>query len=263
MKKAAFSIALVLTLILTGCTGTMGSSSVETLQGWSFQYNEGTKDFSIFFALLDKNDRPISANVDVDIRIENENGDEVYAATKSVTPDDFGTYTSQVAGEEYLAELRIPESDIAEGTSSNGKVYLTVYKDDYLRFDEVNCEVMYCLPVKDVELTADPLPVVIDVKSYDGSIQSTIQIDDVSYRYEKDISPLLNITITGRKTHGKSGTLYDMISYKLYDNDGYLVESGELFLESLSEGDKFKDDSIMIYDIEPGKTYTISFDSFI
>lgn len=258
MKKTAFSIALILTLILTGCTGTGGASSVETLKGWSFQYNEGTKDFSLFFALLDKNDRPISANVDVDIRIENENGDEVYAATKSITQEDFGTYTSQAAGEEYLAELRIPESDVAEGNSSNGKVYLTVYKDDYLRFDEVNCEAMYCLPVMDVELTVDSLPVVIDVKGYDGSTQSIIQIDNVTYEYEKGISPLLNVTVTGTKTYGKPGTLYDVVSYKLYD-DGYLVASGDLFLDSLSEGDKFKDDSIVVYDIEPGEAYTLSF----
>lgn len=83
----------------------------------------------------------------------------------------------------------------------------------------------------DVALTSNPLPVVIDVKGYDGSTPSTIQIDDVSYEYEKDISPLLNITITGTKTYGKSGTLYDMISYKLYDDDGYLVKSGDLFLD--------------------------------
>ena len=260
MNRTVLSIAIILSFILNGCSLSSGASKVETLNGWHFQHNQGSNDFSVFFGLADKNDSLISADVDVDIRIENENGDEVYSATKSVTKDDFGTYTNKIAGERYLAEIRIPENEIEKGNSSNGTVYLTVYKDDILYFDEVNCDALYCLPILETELTWEPLPVNIDVKSYDGSIESTIQIDGVSYVYESDFTPSLKVTVTGSKIYErKSGSMFDAVSYKLCDEEGYVVDSGNLLLNSLSQGDKFKDDSITFYDVEPGKVYTISF----
>ncbi len=259
MKKAILPRLLVLSLLLTGCSSMLGAARVETLRGWSFQYNEGTDDYSLFFGLRDCNERAVSAEVDVDIRIENDQGEVVYSATRSVTPDDFGTYTSEARGEEYLAEIRIPRRDITAGKSADGKVYLTVYKGDALRFDEVNCEPLFCLPIQDIKLEAAQLPAEIPVRDYMGEIASKIQIEDVSYVFEKEYSPVLKITVIGTKTEGNSDSIYDRVSYKLCDEEGYVVETGELFLDSLNKGDKFKDDSIVIYDIEPGKTYTITF----
>ena len=46
-----------------------------------------------------------------------------------------------------------------------------------------------------------------------------------------------------------------MISYKLFDSAGYMIDSGNIYLPSLSAGDKFKDDSVVIYDIVPGEAY--------
>ena len=42
--------------------------------------------------------------------------------------DDFSYYSSQAAGEQYLANVRIPAAEIKAGTSASGKVYFTVYK---------------------------------------------------------------------------------------------------------------------------------------
>lgn len=53
-----------------------------------------------------------------------------------------------------------------------------------------------------------------------------------------------------------------MISYKLYDSSGYLVDSGNLFLRDLSAGDKFKDDSIAVYDVKPGESYLLKFTEY-
>lgn len=71
--------------------------------------------------------------------------------------------------------MRIPAADIISRKSSNGTVFLTVYKNDIMRFDEVNCGALYCLPISDVELIFDTFPLSIDVKVYDGSIESTIR----------------------------------------------------------------------------------------
>lgn len=34
-----------------------------------------------------------------------------------------------------------------------------------------------------------------------------------------------------------------------------MIKSGSIILSSLSEGDKFKDSSVVIYDVVPGESY--------
>ena len=89
-----------------------------------------------------------------------------------------------MAGEQYLANLKIPASDITAGTSANGKVYITIYKDESLRFDEVNCEALYCLPIKDVQINASNLPKEVVIKGYDGKIESKIKVEYVFQKIE-------------------------------------------------------------------------------
>ena len=265
MKKVIAAVLTVFMFSLCGCSffpsAIMESNNIETLKGWSFQSNSGTDDYSLFFGLLDSNDRYIAADVDVDIRIVNDADEEVYSATKSVTSEDFGDYESNAAGKQYLANVRIPASDIKSGKSNNGTVYLTVYKGDTVRFDEVNCTALYCLPVADVTLSAEGLPTKIEVKGFDGSTESVLEITDVSYTYEKEFTSQLKITFSGQKIDGNSSS-YDIISYKLYDSDGYLTDSSNVYLQSLSAGDKFRDDSIVVYDITPGESYTLQFTEY-
>lgn len=256
MKKFRFVFLFLLFFLLCGCS-TPKVNQVETLKSWSFQFNEGTNDYSIFFGLLNQDGESMSATVDIDIRIVNEDGEEVYSGTKSVSEDDFGYYTSQVAGEQYLANVKIAASDIMPGTSVSGKVFFTVYKEDVVSFDEVNCEALYCLPLKDVQVICDTLPLELNVKDYFGKTESVIEISDVAYNFEKDYSPQLKITISGQKTYGTNNTGFDMIGYKLYDSDDYMVDSGNIYLSGLREGDKFRDDSIIIYDVTPGTTYIL------
>ena len=277
MKRFFLMWWLVIALLLSGCGSSAsrvetptgepvptptpsgcGSSAsrVETLKSWSFQYNEGTSDYSLFFGLTDKNDKPLSAGVDVDIRIVNDENEEVYTGTKSVSPDDFGCYTSRAAGEQYLANVRIPAAEIKAGKSESGKVYFTVYKGNAIRFDEVNCDALYCLPIEEVQVTFDSFPLDLKMKDFMGGTASVIQIQGAEFKFDKDYIPKLTVTITGEKKSGSRDSGYDMISYKLYDSAGYLVDSGNIYLSSLSAGDKFKDNSVVIYDITPGESYT-------
>ena len=283
MKRFFLMWWLVIALLLSGCGSSAsrvetptgepvptptpsgcGSSAsrVETLKSWSFQYNEGTSDYSLFFGLTDKNDKPLSAGVDVDIRIVNDENEEVYTGTKSVSPDDFGCYTSRAAGEQYLANVRIPAAEIKAGKSESGKVYFTVYKGNAIRFDEVNCDALYCLPIEEVQVTFDSFPLDLKMKDFMGGTASVIQIQGAEFKFDKDYIPKLTVTITGEKKSGSRDSGYDMISYKLYDSAGYLVDSGNIYLSSLSAGDKFKDDSVVIYDITPGESYTFQLSEY-
>lgn len=260
MKRWILIWSLALTLLLSGCGSS--ASRVETLKSWSFQYNEGTSDYSIFFGLADKNDKPVAADVDVDIRIVNDENEEVYSGTKSVSSDDFGNYTSQAAGDQYLANVRIPAAEITAGKSANGKVYFTVYKENEVQFDEVNCDALYCLPIEDVQVTFDEFPLDLKVKDFMGGTASVIQIQGAEYKFDKDYSPRLNITITGEKKSGSGNSGYDMVSYKLFDSAGYMIDSGNVYLSSLSAGDKFKDDSVVIYDVIPGESYVFQLSEY-
>ena len=47
MKRFFLVCGLVIALLLSGCGSS--ASRVETLKSWSFQYNEGTSDYSLFF----------------------------------------------------------------------------------------------------------------------------------------------------------------------------------------------------------------------
>lgn len=260
MKRFFLAGWLLIALLLNGC----GSSAphVETLNNWSFQYNEGTNDYSVFFGLADKNDDPISADVNVDIRIVNDENEEIYTGTKAVTSDDYSYYTSQAAGEQYLANVRIPAEELTAGKSANGKVYLKVYKENTVQFDEVNCEAFYCLPIKDVHVAFDSFPLDLKVKDLMGNASSVIQIQSAEYVFDKDVLPQLSIIITGEKKSGSDASGYDIICYKLYDSEGYLVDSGDIYLSSLSAGDKFKDDSVIIYDAVPGESYTFQLSEY-
>ena len=51
-----------------------------------------------------------------------------------------------------------------------------------------------------------------------------------------------------------------MIDYQLCDGNGYVVDSGQIFIDkALGTGDKFTDDSLTIYDLIPGETYVLTF----
>ena len=97
------------------------------------------------------------------------------------------------------------------------------------------------------------------VDDVEGGKATGIQIQGAEIKFDKDYSPHRTIEITGEKKSGSSDSGYDMISYKLYDSAGYLVDSGNIYLPSLSAGDKFTDDSVVIYDITPGESYTFNF----
>lgn len=255
MKKLLM-IPIVAILLLSGCSS---AASVDTMKGWSFQYNEGTDDYSLFFGLCDSNDNFRSADANVDIKIVNDNDEVVYEGTKSVTKNDFGNYTSQTAGDRYLADVRIEKDEIKEGSSSNGTIYFTV-TSDYFSFDECSCDVYACLPTAAVTVNVGEFPIELSQKGVWGSVESKFSITDVSYQYDGGYGyPSLTFTISGEKTYGTNDSLnYDIISYKLYDSEEYLVDSGQAYLgTNLSVGDKFKDDSLVIYDVTAGENYTL------
>lgn len=262
--RALIGIILVLVLILSGCLliGFTFSDTIETLEDWSFQYNDGTKDYSLFFALCDDKGKNVASEATVDIKIVNSAEEIVFEGTKNITESDFGYYTSQNEGERFLADLRIPESEISPGKAADGTIYFTVHKDGVFLFDECNCKIWYDLPIKDFSIIAENLPTEVTVNAYDGSIQSKITINSVDCEVDAGILPTVTVVISGEKTYGSGSSMHDMFNYKLYDSEGFMVKSGTIFLNSLDVGDKFRDNSLLLADITPGEQYTLKFSNY-
>ncbi len=260
MKKRIHSIiASVTVLVIFTLTGCLGFNSVDTLNGWSFQYNEGTDDYSLFFELRDRNENALSADATVFIRIINENNEPVYNGTKQITSADFGTYSNAIKGDRYLADIRIAPNEINEGTSANGTVYFKVQGKNFV-FDEVKCEAISCLPTKDISITLPDLPIQLGLKDIDGSEGVQLMISNIEYEVDNSIMGIsAKFIISGEKISESSDYLgFSDIGVRLYDAEGYLIDSGSVYLDdSLQPGDKFRNESLVIYDLTPGTNYTL------
>ena len=256
-----FLCFLVFSWVLTGCAS---GATVETLNNWSFQYNESTSDYHLFFGLLNNLDSPTSADCTVKIRIVNDNNETVFDDAKFITTDDFGYFSNAYKDDMYLADVRIKADEIESGSSASGTVYFTV-ECEYAGFDEVNCTAYSCLPVADIELVTDSLPIDLIQEGVMGGIEGSYTVTSVDYSVDTSLTSSLTFVVSGEKTGGESGSMsYDMIMYKLYDSNEYLVDSGQIFLgNGLSVGDKFKSDVTYVYDVTPGETYTLILSDYV
>lgn len=252
MKRWSAFLACLLMVALCACT----PSRAETLEDWSFQYDETSETYSLFFALCDSAGRNISADAQVDVRIVNGDEETVYTGSHDIHAEDFGLYTNQSEGERLLANVKIPASDISQGTSSEGTVFFTVSGSSFA-FDECSIEILDDLPLKAIDIRTDQLPVELNIQDYGSASHSTIRIDEVSAIQDEYLPDQAVIVLQGEKIHG-NGT-YDSFDYKLCDSDEQLVDNGIVMLSGLSEGERFEDDSLMLFDLVPGERYTLRF----
>ena len=231
-------------------------SRAETLEDWSFQYEEASETYSLFFALCDGAGRNISADAQVDVRIVNGDEETVYTGSHDIRTEDFGLYTNQSEGERLLANVKIPASDISQGTSSEGMLFFTVTGASFA-FDECSIEILDDLPLKAIEIRADQLPVELNIQDYGSAAGSTIRIDEISVIQDEYLPDQAVIVLQGEKIRGRGA--YDSFGYKLYDSDEQLVDNGIVMLSELSEGERFEDDSLILFGLIPGERYALRF----
>lgn len=136
MKRWSAFLTCLLMAALCACA----PSRAETLEDWSFQYEEASETYSLFFALCDGAGRNISADAQVDVRIVNGDEETVYTGSHDIRAEDFGLYTNQSEGERLLANVKIPASDISQGTSSEGMLFFTVTGASFA-FDECSIDI--------------------------------------------------------------------------------------------------------------------------
>jgi len=214
----------------------------------SYDFTNGT---DLWITLKDTDGKQYIAPFIIEIKILNDNGKTVYSKTQSIKSDDFksnGEYPVSCP----LVEIQILKEDIIPDTIATGRIYFKIYNPGYFVTGE-NGErggEIHGLPLDILELPN--LPVTI------SSSTTIVKITDITYEVSGDN---LYIYFTGEKTYDTKGSSYSRmceIGWKLYDSEGYIVDSGISYTDALSVGEKFKNEKEYCWDvIEPGMTYRL------
>ena len=233
------------------------SSDVEWLFNWEFIYYDDEEQYVLLFELADQKEIPMSSSGTVEIRIVNDVGETVYEAIRLFTESDFSTWTQGDIKEYFYASIYIAPDEISAGLSEKGTVYFTVYGDTF-SFEEEKINVVE-LPVKPISISFPGLPLTVHSYGYDSSIETTVRIDKITY--ERAYEDSLYIYFAGEKIfdiNGKNGDSWCSFEWKFYDSEGYLIDKGTFYTDSLSVGDKFKEKYIFIADgIKTGESYRL------
>lgn len=107
------------------------------------------------------------------------------------------------------------------------------------------------------------LPVQIDEYNYNDSLKSTCTVTAFEYEeaYWQDGKATLSMYIDGTKTYDSEDDNTSRsisISWKLYDEDGTVVDSGSFRTDSLATGESFVDTHSYASDLKPGN-YRLEF----
>ena len=238
------------------CSSCGAKTEAKWISNRSVDYDTNNKNHYFLFSLKDKDENYIKFGATVKIRIVNDLDVEVYNNTVQVKRSDYSTWKS--LGNSYIAAcVRIYDNQIQEGATDKGTFYYQVTAEDGSKFSEYSLDIDN-LPVKQTTITFTELPIVITTFTSTGSTQTKVKITDINYNV---YSTYIKLKFTGEKLYDINGDSYSRssyVGYKVYDSEGYIIETGTFYTDKLKVGDKFKDDEKNIYfDVIPGETYTI------
>ena len=219
----------------------MTSTEIEkskTIKTISYSVSEYSYEIDINITLKDKNSYSVQVPVYVDVKIVDDNGNILYSKT--------------IIKKSSQSKITIDYDEITPSFTNTGTLYYTVY-NDYASFDTISKELENIPWTVTIEL-----PNVPQIISDTGYRASSCKVTGITYKVSGD-----NVTFyfTGEKTYDENGSNYSQsckIGWKLYDEDGYVVDDGTCYTTSLKVGEKFKDAGSTAYDvIEQGKTYRL------
>ena len=104
------------------------------------------------------------------------------------------------------------------------------------------------------------LPKTLSDYYYNGKLNKQVSVTE--FRYVCDYSSYSNdcdvdFYFSGQKTYDSnpSTSSYCPIGWKLYDGNGYVVDSGTCYSSSIFVGERFRDAKDWVYNLRPGQTY--------
>lgn len=119
-----------------------------------------------------------------------------------------------------------------------------------------------------VVLNIPEAPLTVDYKSSSGKIYTTCKISSIEIKFSQYSNKMISATIilTCEQTfnyHGEDAISPCYIAYKLYDSEGYVVKSGMCSTISISVGEKVKDVSFALYDLDVNESYTLVLTDYV
>ena len=107
----------------------------------------------------------------------------------------------------------------------------------------------------------DSLPKKLHEYGYDDEIETTVKVTGFEYEvsdYTHSEEQTITLYFSGEKLYDEDGARNSSsckISWKLYDEDGYVVESDTCYSSDVAEGEKFRKAKDYVFDVLPGKYY--------
>lgn len=265
--KRLITVALVLALALPCCAVADGknnagldmtfweqfeSSSVEYIKSWDFFYYKGRYCLRFMFADGNKKEKAVPARVDIEV--SNDDGKTVYSGEHDVTAENYLVWTKFGIDKTY-ATIFIEEDDITKGATGSGTVKFKVYSPGYFEFEDIEIESDELPKIDITELCQLEMPETpIELESDSVLFGGKVRIDEISYTFEEyfDGNVELHLYFTGERVETENdGGDSIQISWKLYDEDDYVVDTGTTYVWDVAAGEKFRDFEYTIYDLAP------------
>lgn len=242
-------------------------SRVYMINNRSVEYSRDEDSQRLFFGFLDQYDNVVAGSGSVDIRIEND-GVTVYEDTIDFSPLDFSTWTWNYGSvKKYVCCVRIPNSDIAPGKNTQGKIYFSVNEEE-ASFNEYSLNI-YDLPQKTATFNLPQLPktvlqnvLVKDIYGKYSNALCDINIENIETEFKNTYVELkftgnVTPTIDTMKWTGSDSYYFTVKLLK----DGVVVDSKMAMTPSIYLNNKFSCD-VTFFDIDNTAEYTVEICSY-
>lgn len=233
----------------------LNEESLEYILNGRAQLDDGK--FTILFGFSDEQKKELWINANVKVEIINNDEEIVFTGEYDITKKDFSTWNNIIKGDMYLASIVIDETNINKGNTEKGKVVLNVTTKEYgLIFEnyefDVDC-LPYNKPSSNCSITLPQLPLIVNNYSWSGEVRRTVRIESIDVEWEDNYDGTVDciLNFSGEKIFDENGSESTFLAYKLYDSDGYVLDSGTFITDDLQAGDKFKDMEAKIYSLQP------------
>jgi hypothetical protein len=237
-------------------------NSVQYISDRNVHYYEAPDEYIVFFGLQNSNNEYVHSSGTAEITIRDDGGAILYEKAILFDKSDFTDWTNSYwDSSRYLCGLYIKRSELDGAASSSGKLMLKVTLDDGTWFKEKELSITDLPPI-DVKIIVPEIPSTYQDYRY-SSYVSTVQVSKLEYTTKVYYDGTATLTVeVVMKLLSKTGNTNESstvcVGYKLYDSDGVVVDSGQMYSNPIAIGEASKEQFI-ISDLDPREIYTLVF----
>ena len=196
----------------------------------------------MFFSLSKEQDSDeyIAESGRVHIMIQDESDYTIYDKEIAFDATDFTSWNnSSWDGSRYMCGLYIPRSDIDGSSSASGTLTMTVTLADGSSFDPYNLTISD-LPSLTVNIELPSVPVSYTDDEY--SYSQLVEVLSLEYDSRTNYDGTASVTLKAKlklvsKTDNGNESSYVHVGYKLYDEEGLVVASGQFLSTPIAIGE--------------------------